>query len=174
MKRQRPFLVRSSRREVSLAWLANARPEALRLLYQEMFGCEIPAGNMQHARRRIAWQIQADKEGGIPESARQHALAIARNSAGRVRMPHSNPVGGPSASSRLPSDHDSRIPMPGSVLVRDYRGRRILVRVLASGFEWEGRQFPSLSALAREITGTKWNGLLFFGLTKGAVRGRQA
>jgi hypothetical protein len=62
--------------------------------------------------------------------------------------------------------------MPGSVLVKEYRGRRLLVQVLASGFELNGQRFSSLSAVARAVTGTKWNGLLFFGLTKGTIHGR--
>jgi len=62
--------------------------------------------------------------------------------------------------------------MPGSVIVKEYRGRTILVQILDDGFECDGRRFTSLSAVAREITGTRWNGLLFFGLAKGSARGR--
>jgi hypothetical protein len=57
-------------------------------------------------------------------------------------------------------------------LVKDYRGRTIQVLVLDSGFEFDGRRFTSLSALAAEITGTKWNGMVFFGLGKARKNGR--
>ena len=63
--------------------------------------------------------------------------------------------------------HDPRLPMPGTVLTREYRGQRLRVTVLASGFEYEGRVFRSLSAVARDVTGATWNGYLFFGLTTG-------
>jgi hypothetical protein len=61
--------------------------------------------------------------------------------------------------------------MPGSVLVKKYKGRTIIVNVLNAGFECGGQRFSSLTAIAKEITGTKWNGFAFFGLAKGAVRG---
>jgi hypothetical protein len=51
--------------------------------------------------------------------------------------------------------------------VRDYKGRSIVVKVRENGFEYESRIYKSLSAVAREVTGTKWNGFLFFGLASG-------
>ncbi|HLJ49254.1 MAG TPA: DUF2924 domain-containing protein [Bryobacteraceae bacterium] len=59
---------------------------------------------------------------------------------------------------------DTRLPEAGTVLRRDYQGRAIEVTVLADGFVHEGRAYRSLSAIAYAITGTRWNGLLFFGL----------
>ena len=52
------------------------------------------------------------------------------------------------------------------VLTRRYKGRTILVRVLPNGFDYEGEIYRSLSAVAKAITGSHWNGRLFFGLTK--------
>ena len=54
--------------------------------------------------------------------------------------------------------------MPGSLIFKEYRGETHVVKVLDSGFEYTNRRFTSLSAIAREITGTKWNGYTFFGL----------
>jgi hypothetical protein len=65
---------------------------------------------------------------------------------------------------------DPRIPPPGTVLVRYVGGRTVTVRVLERGFEYEGRIFSSLSPIAREVTGTIWNGLLFFGLARRGER----
>jgi len=59
---------------------------------------------------------------------------------------------------------DPRLPRPGSTLVRTWRGTEIRVDVLDDGFAWDGATYPSLSALARAITGSRWNGRLFFGL----------
>ena len=55
-------------------------------------------------------------------------------------------------------------PIAGTRLIRQHQGVEHVVTVLADGFEWEGRPYRSLSAIARSITGTRWNGLVFFGL----------
>jgi len=60
----------------------------------------------------------------------------------------------------------SNDPPPGSVLTREYKGRTVRVRVLDDGFEYEGQPYRSLTAVARAITGSHWNGRAFFGLTK--------
>jgi hypothetical protein len=126
-------------------------------------------------RRKIAYRLQEQKEGGLPASARQHALAIACQISSRMRV-RVNATGTDAIShstvTALVSDHDPRLPMPGSVIVKEYRGWTIIVRALDEGFEYDGRRFSSLSAIAREITGTKWNGFAFFGMAKGGVRGR--
>jgi hypothetical protein len=163
---------------VDLDRLAKMQPAELHQLHRRIFGTDVASGNPEQARRRIAWHIQAERLGGLPESARQHALGISRESGLRIRagagarygksqtaLPHAT-------VSQLLSDHDSRLPMPGSVIVKEYRGRTILVQVLGARFEYNGRRFDSLSAIAQEITGTKWNGFAFFGLAKGKARGR--
>ena len=62
---------------------------------------------------------------------------------------------------------ENRTPPPGSVITRQYKGEEIFVKVLDEGFEYAGRVFRSLSAIAKEVTGTTWNGPAFFGLRKG-------
>lgn len=64
----------------------------------------------------------------------------------------------------MPAELDSRLPPPGSYLEREYKGRLIIVKVLIDGFEFEGKVYRSLSAIARAVTGTKWNGFLFFNI----------
>jgi hypothetical protein len=152
---------------VDLELLSRMRSNELQRLYRKMFGCDVPSGNSEQARRRIAWRVQAEREGGLPESAKQHALALAAQYSARIRsgQPREHSLEHATVT-RLISGHDPRVPMPGTVIIREYRGRTILVRVLPTGFEWDGRRFTSLSALARDITGTKWNGLAFFGLAK--------
>ena len=58
------------------------------------------------------------------------------------------------------------MPGPGTLLTRRLGDRQIVVKVLNDGFEYEARRYRSLSAIAREVTGTRWNGLLFFGLAE--------
>ncbi|MGD1097598.1 MAG: DUF2924 domain-containing protein [Bryobacteraceae bacterium] len=154
--------------------LARMQPDELQRLHRRLFGRTSPSGNSELARRRIARQVQAEREGGLPESARQHALAIAKEASLRIQvrrgsvespLPHATVSG-------IVSAHDSRLPMPGSILVKEHRGQTLVVRVLDTGFEYNGRRFASLSAIAKEITGTKWNGFLFFGCAKESRRGR--
>lgn len=70
----------------------------------------------------------------------------------------------PARSEGQPARRDIRLPKPGDVLSRRYRGREITVRVLDAGFEYEGLRYRSLSAIAEAVTGAHWNGLLFFGI----------
>jgi hypothetical protein len=159
---------RVPREAVDVHRLAEMQPCELQQLYKRIFGCAIPSGNSDQARRKIAWHLQAEREGCLPESARRQALAIAKEASLRIHVRHG------SARSALPhatvtgivSDHDSRLPMPGSIIVKDHHGKTVVVRVLDAGFEYDGKRFASLSAIAKQITGTKWNGFLFFGLAK--------
>jgi hypothetical protein len=176
MKANLRIVGRPGREPMSLDRLARMEPNELQQLHLKMFGCSLPSANSQQTRRKIARRLQEEREGGLPESARQHALAIARQASLRIRarsgakrpvddLPHATVTS-------IVSDHDPRLPMPGSVIVKEYHGRTILVHVLDEGFEHDGRRFASLSAIARNITGTRWNGLVFFGLAKGRTRGR--
>ncbi len=67
---------------------------------------------------------------------------------------------------RAGAGRDRRLPAPGALLTRQFENRRIVVKVLENGFEYQSQQYRSLSAIAREITGTRWNGLLFLGLSE--------
>ena len=62
------------------------------------------------------------------------------------------------------SARDPRLPLPGVVLRRRFRGQEIELKVLVDGFEYQGGKFASLSAVAERVTGTRWNGFVFFGL----------
>ena len=87
---------------------------------------------------------------------------LGRLAAGAKRGHRSNA----SKHSKRKSSRDLRLPRPGDVLSRRYKGRDVTVRVLESGFEFEGRRFRSLTAVAKAVTGAHWNGLLFFGLVR--------
>ena len=70
-----------------------------------------------------------------------------------------------SVSRKVASASDPRLSPPGTYLERGYKGRRVIAKVLDGGFEFDGEIYRSLSAIAQEATGTKWNGFLFFNLT---------
>ncbi|MBM3747109.1 MAG: DUF2924 domain-containing protein [Acidobacteria bacterium] len=152
--------------------LALMSPPDLHRMYRDLFGQDVPTSNSYFLRRKIAWHLQARAQGGLPDSARQHALAIARDAELRVRISenasrrhHGAPMDRVATTAVAPL-HDSRLPLPGSLLVKEFQGETIVVKVLDEGFEFDGRHFRSLSAVAQAITGTKWNGYLFFQLTK--------
>jgi Protein of unknown function (DUF2924) len=150
----------------------------LQAVHKEMFGTEHPIANCQHLRRKIAWHMQAGKNSGLPESVRQYAIAIARGTELRSRISENaalRKAGVPleqTVTTRVVQTRDTRVPMPGSLIVKDYKAQTIVVKVLDNGFEFDGRRFTSLSAIAGEITGTRWNGFAFFGLEKAARRAR--
>jgi len=143
----------------------------LREKYQEVFGEESRSNHKQFLFRRIAWRIQAIAEGGLSERVRRRALEIANDANLRIRAP--KPKFGPdvaldpklSVSRKVTTALDPRLPPPGTYLEREYKRRQIIVKILVNGFEFDGEIYRSLSAIASEVTGTKWNGFLFFSLT---------
>ncbi len=148
--------------------LQNATTAELRQRYRELFGEEPGPVRKPRLFRRLAWRLQALAEGGLSVRARQRALEIAHDADLRIQAPRPfleeiESSLGPAWSN--PMRHDRRIPKPGTLLSRRFQGRTILVKVLKSGFEYQGQPYRSLSAIASQVTGTRWNGLLFFGLT---------
>ena len=144
---------------------------ALQKKYQQIFGDASKSSNKQYLFRRIAWRLQANAEGGLSERACHRAVQIADEADLRTRAPRgflSAQVPASATSTTDPSQlqRDARLPASGSLLTRRLNDRQIVVKVLAEGFEFESRHYRSLSAIAREVTGTRWNGLLFFGLTE--------
>jgi hypothetical protein len=122
-----------------------------------------------YLRRKLAFELQVRAAGGLPEPSRQHALGIAWQTTLRTRAhsQSSRPV-----NSTVSLGHDTRLPPPGTLLRRRFHGKVVLVKVLAAGFEYDGRVFGSLTPIANEVTGGNWNGFVFFGLARTARHGR--
>jgi hypothetical protein len=150
--------------------LRRASLAALRAKHREIFGEEPRSRHREHVFRRVAWRLQALAEGGLSERAHQRARAIACETDLRVVAPSEFLLIGDqqirTLHGRERRERDTRLPLPGAVLTRHWKGRAIVVEVLAEGFRYEGRRFSSLSAIASEVTGTRWNGLAFFGLVR--------
>jgi len=151
--------------------LCQMKAGALRVKYREVFGEESRSANKQFLFRRIAWRLQANVEGDLSERARQRALALADDADLRICAPegffmYSGPESTGKPVPRTGPPRDTRLPRPGVVITRQFQDRRIVVKVLEKGFEYQTQRYRSLSAIAREITGTRWNGLIFFGLTE--------
>jgi hypothetical protein len=136
----------------------------LKVRYLDLFGEASRSNHKQFLIRRIAWRIQALAEGDLSERARERALSLARDADLRLRAPQ-DCLGMATAAAR---HRDSRVPAPGTTLTRTFRDQIVTVRVLEKGFQYEGALYRSLSAVARHISGTQWNGFSFFRL-HGAV-----
>jgi hypothetical protein len=168
MRKERPL--------PAIADLPRLNAAQLQAVHRLLFGAEHPIANCQHLRRKIAWHLQAEEEGGLPEVVRQRAIAMAREVPLRVRITENLSKRQP----QIPADQaltstvvqtwDARLPMPGSLIVKKYKDRTLVVKVLDDAFEYEGRRYKSLSNIAATITGTHWNGFAFFGIDKEARR----
>lgn len=71
-----------------------------------------------------------------------------------------------SDSGKTATGRDSRLPMPGTLIMKTYKGQKIWVKVLENGFEYQGQIYKNLSSIATTITGDHWNGFIFFGLNR--------
>jgi len=143
-----------------IATLKTMSVGELRERYAELHGENCRSRHRAYLIRRIVWKLQARAEGGLSERARRRAAELADVSAARVTPPKSQAV----AEHRRTPPADPRIPAPGSMLVRDYKGQRIHVLVAESGFEYDGEVYGSLSAVAKAVTGSHINGYRFFKL----------
>ncbi len=136
--------------------------------YIEAFGEATRSNHKQFLFRRIAWRLQANAWGGLSARARQRALEIANDADLRVRAPKNflkeQLDESRTIQTRVAPTLDPRLPLPGAMLVRRYRGKDVVVRVREDGFECDGQIHGSLSAAVRAATGTPWNGFAFFGL----------
>jgi hypothetical protein len=103
--------------------------------------------------RRLAYRIQELAYGGLSDETKAELERIAEEDE-RQRQ-------GARAERRKPKDTH---PTPGTRLVREWNGRRFEVTATEGGFEYSGRKYRSLSAIAKAITGAHWSGPQFFGL----------
>jgi hypothetical protein len=149
-----------------LAALERMTVPELRRKCAEVFGEGTSSRHKQFLIRRIVWRLQANEEGDLSERARQRAKELAADSDVRLTAPTAkgSAPGGETMVSTIQLAPDDRLPMPGAIITRRYKGQMIEVRVLPHGFEYEGEIYRTLSAVAKQVTGTHWNGFHFFRL----------
>ena len=157
-----------------LAALGNMTVGELRERYREVFGEPTRSRNKDYLHKKVAWRIQELAEGGLSDVALARIDALAADAPVRWRRPRAaspKPVMVASvAAENAPVDRDPRLPPPGTVLTRAFKGVEHKVTVLDEGFEYRGERHNSLSQIARDITGTNWNGFLFWGLKRRTKR----
>ena len=132
--------------------------------YLEVIGVPSRSRNKRYLQKRIAWQIQADADGGLSQRALDRIEELAPLAPVRWRVPLGQVEVEPKPKQPAAGGRDPRLPEPGTTITRDYKGKEHQVVVHESDFEYEGRRFKSLSRVAKEITGTNWNGYGFFKL----------
>jgi hypothetical protein len=157
-----------------LAALQRLSVKDLRDRYAEAFGEGTNANNRAWLIKRIAWRMQALAEGDLSERARRRAAELACDADLRLSPPKIKPVPmeatGRTTTGILADKTDDRLPLPGTIITREYKGQLLQVRVLTKGFEYAGEVYKSLSAVAAAITGSHCNGFAFFRLAKEVVQ----
>ena len=133
-----------------LAILKTMSPGALKARWRELFDAEPPAYNRRFLESRLAYRIQELAYGGLSRETTERLKAMAKQYA-----------------DQKPAERKARPllrPVAGTKLIREWEGVEHCVSVRYEDFEYLGRPYKSLSSVARQITGTKWNGWVFFGL----------
>lgn len=131
-----------------LAALKTAPIGDLKARWRQLFDTEPPPYNRRFLEHRLGYRIQELAYGGLKPETLERLDALADELDGKL-----------SRRRRI----ENR-PISGTRLIREWRGVEHQVTVRNDDFEYQGRPYKSLSAIARAITGTRWNGLVFFGL----------
>lgn len=133
-----------------LAALKRMSVKELKAEWEALFAAPAPNNSRGYLELRMAWRIQELSLGGLSRETRKVLDLLADEIDGK--------------SDRKAIIADPRNPVIGTRLVREWDGVEHTVTVTRDGFEWQGRRFKSLSAAARAISGSNWNGYRFFGL----------
>jgi hypothetical protein len=148
-----------------IAALGSMTMRELRDAWAETFGYATESRNHAYMRKKIAWRLQEIAEGGLSARARERIAELAPNAPIRHRVPAHAAL-----ETKPTRARDPRLPPAGAVLRRAYGGIEHEVVVHQETFAYGGRAYASLSAIAKAITGTPWNGLVFFGLAQRSPR----
>ena len=143
MTTQDPILAR-------LAALKSMSVNDLKAEWQALFNAPAPNNSRTFLEGRLAYRIQELTYGGPDKQTRRLLDLLADEVEGTL--------------TRKAQIADPRNPVVGTKLIREWDGTAHTVTVLKDGFDWGGQRYKSLSAVARAITGTRWNGYRFFGL----------
>jgi hypothetical protein len=149
--------------------LQKMKVDELRREWERLHGEPARSSNKDYLVRRLAWEVQARADGGLSPDARVRLDELGQRAYDRATSRRQRAHGGdpPASPAKVTRIRDQRRLAPGTVLTRKYHGHEIRVVALEDGqFEYDGQVYASLSAVARAVTGAKWNGPLFFGLTK--------
>lgn len=140
--------------------LKNAPVGELIRRYKELYGEDATGAHRLYLWRKIAYKLQERKYGSLSAKAQDRL---------KVFIDEYDPINNKALRpdkpvSCLPTTKDKWLPIPGTVITKEYKAAKYPVKVLEKGFEYNGKIYKTLSAIAKEITGAHWNGYLFFNL----------
>ena len=141
--------------------LQHLAADQLTQRYTALFGKPPRIRNVAWLRRQVAWKLQERELGGLSDRARQRLDELVA----RIDLPLRAATPPRPRPHAQPASPEQKTPLIGTTLVREWHGQQIRVEVADGTYIWNGTPFRSLSAVAKAITGTTWNGRLFFGLT---------
>ncbi|HOG23985.1 MAG TPA: DUF2924 domain-containing protein [Candidatus Omnitrophota bacterium] len=144
--------------------LKTAGAEQLPLLYRRYFGDKPAPGNRTFLIRQLAYRIQEKASGELSPTAKCKIQELIHTY---------DPINRTvirSSTGTTETGRDIRLPTPGSFITKVYKGKRLDVKVLEKGFEYQDTVYSNLSAVAKAVTGAHWNGFVFFGVKN---RGRK-
>lgn len=146
--------------------LKNADLPKTQARYKELYnGSEAPCANKPYLIKKIANKLQEMAEGGLSNETKTQIIELIEK-----YDPINNKALRPQVVSAgknivsIPFMRDKRLPIPGTVIQKKYKGQDYHVKVLDKGFEYKDKYYKSLSAIAFEITGAHWNGFSFFSI----------
>ena len=173
-----------------LAALETMNVPALAEKYRELYGEPTRSRNRAYLKKRLAWRIEANFQGDLSQGAIARIQQLGDQLPERWQMRLGQPANAANAADATSDDapapttqavlattepRDPRVPPVGTVVRRVFDGKTHEVTVCAEGFEYEGRKYKTLSAIANQIAGSRWNGFLFFGLKKpGAAASKES
>jgi hypothetical protein len=140
----------------------------LREEHLRLYGEPSTARSRDFLWRKLAWRVQELVRGGISERAQRRAEELADDTSIRTRPPRATPEDyAPPVGRPRKGKVDPRMPGPGTIRTRTFQGREIMAIVHAHDrIEYEGKMYPSLTAIAREVSGSNYNGFTFFSLNR--------
>ena len=148
-----------------IAALKEMSKRELREIYIGVYNGKEPSSeNRSYLRKKIAYRLQEIHYGGMSEEAEDKVTELIKeydpinNKAVRPENPPEE------TTQPKPRRRDRRLPIPGTIITKEYKDMTIEVKVLRKGFEYKGKVYESLTAIAKEVTGSHWNGYLFFNL----------
>ena len=117
-----------------------------------------PSNNKTYLWQRIAYRIQELEYGSLPEEAKDKAKEMAKEY---------DPINNKAlrnGANKCGISRDRRLPLPGTIITKNYKGADIRVKILEKGFEYNGKVYRSLTSIAKAVTGSHWNGYLFLNM----------
>jgi len=151
--------------EIKIATITKLNATELQKAYKELFKEEREfSHNRRYLIRKIAHRLQELEYGGISDKALHRVKELIEKYDPINNKTLRPDLDAPNQNYSYRPYRDKRLPIPGSRIIKLYKGRKLEIKVLERGFEFDGKIYKSLSAVSHMITGSNWNAFDFFKL----------